>query len=309
MSVLKLTYCQLIKIVLSQIGGNPLQQVYSQLSQGMPMISARSGFLPAGLAEVKGLIDTVTNTINEAQRAVNDYSDVLEKIGNQLYINPLGTALSGTTSVMQSRLDTVDARLGFVGLGTEERISLMEEKQALTEGISSFTKYKDYTDRLSGIGPQSGASTAGGCSLQDLLGSGCAPNQDVPDIDLQNLIDSLKNGDLIAALKLKIENATGYTSYQIALASFQAEVTNFNFTFSNLINRAAIRNAVTSQITQIVFNLLSGCGNQVFNLTLNPAVRDTLTPYVSDLDRQRSGEVYYDSFGNEIAVTDPTFTV
>jgi hypothetical protein len=210
---------------------------------------------------------------------------------------------------MQTRLDAVDARLGFIGLGTEERISLLEEKTALTEGISSFTKYKDYTDRLSGIGPQSGASTAGGCSLQDLLGSGCAPNQDVPDIDLQNLIDSLKNGDLIAALKLKIENAVGYTSYQTALASFQAEVTNFNFTFSNLINRAAIRNAVTSQITQIVFNLLSGCGNQVFNLTLNPDVRNTLTPYVSDLDKQRSGEVYYDSFGNEIAVKDTDFTV
>jgi len=308
MSVLKLTYCQLIKIVLSQIGGNPLQQVYSQLSQGMPMISARSGLLPTGLSEVRGLIERVTNTINDAQRAVNDYSDVLERLGSQLYINPLGTALSGTTSVMQSRLDTVNTRLGFIGLGSEERLSLLQEKDALTEGIRSFTTYKDYTDRLSGIGPQSGASSAGGCSLQDLLGSGCAPNQDVPDIDLQNLIDSLKNGDLIAALKLQIENAIGYTSYQTALASFQTEVTNFNFTFSNLINRAAIRNAVTSQITQIVFNLLTGCGNQVFNLTLNPDVRTALTTYVSDLDKQRSGEVYYDSFGNEIAVTDPTFT-
>jgi hypothetical protein len=273
------------------------------------MISARSGLLPTGLTEVKGLIDRVTNTINDAQRAVNDYSDILERLGNQLYINPLGLPLTGTIAVMQSRLDAIDTRLVSIGLPYDERIALLQEKQALTESIRSFGQYKDYTDRLSGIGPQSGASTAGGCSLQDLLGSGCAPNQDVPDIDLQNLIDSLKNGDLIAALKLQIENATGYTSYQTALASFQAEVTNFNFTFSNLINRAAIRNAVTSQITQIVFNLLSGCGNQVFNLTLNPDVRNTLTPYVSDLDKQRSGEVYYDSFGNEIAVSDPTFTV
>ena len=309
MSVLKLTYCQLIKIVLSQIGGNPLQQVYSQLSQGMPIISARSGLLPTGLSEVRGLIERVTNTINDAQRAVNDYSDVLERLGTQLYINPLGLPLTGTIAVMQSRLDTIDTRLVFIGLPYDERIALLEERQVLTESIRSFGQYKDYTDRLSGIGPQSGASSAGGCSLQDLLGSGCAPNQDVPDIDLQNLIDSLKNGDLIAALKLQIENATGYTSYQTALASFQAEVTNFNFTFSNLINRAAIRNAVTSQITQIVFNLLSGCGNQVFNLTLNPDVRTALTTYVSDLDKQRSGEVYYDSFGNEIAVSDPTFTV
>jgi hypothetical protein len=309
MSVLKLTYCQLIKIVLSQIGGNPLQQVYSQLSQGMPMISARSGLLPTGLSEVRGLIERVTNTINDAQRAVNDYSDVLERLGNQLYINPLGLPLTGTIAVMQSRLDTIDTRLVFIGLPYDERIALLEERQVLTESIRSFGQYKDYTDRLSGIGPQSGASSAGGCSLQDLLGSGCAPNQDVPDIDLQNLIDSLKNGDLIAALKLQIENAVGYTSYQTALASFQTEVTNFNFKFSNLINRAAIRNAVTSQITQIVFNLLSGCGNQVFNLTLNPDVRTALTTYVSDLDKQRSGEVYYDSFGNEIAVSDPTFTV
>jgi hypothetical protein len=273
------------------------------------MISARSGLLPTGLSEVRGLIDRVTNTINDAQRAVNDYSDVLERLGTQLYINPLGLPLTGTIAVMQSRLDTIDTRLVFIGLPYDERIALLEERQVLTESIRSFGQYKDYTDRLSGIGPQSGASSAGGCSLQDLLGSGCAPNQDVPDIDLQNLIDSLKNGDLIAALKLQIENATGYTSYQTALASFQAEVTNFNFTFSNLINRAAIRNAVTSQITQIVFNLLSGCGNQVFNLTLNPDVRTALTTYVSDLDKQRSGEVYYDSFGNEIAVSDPTFTV
>ena len=80
MSVLKLTYCSLIKIILSQIGGNPLQQLYSQLSQGKAQ-AAQGGLIPTGLLEIKQLIDQVTATINSAQALANDFSDVMEKIG------------------------------------------------------------------------------------------------------------------------------------------------------------------------------------------------------------------------------------
>ena len=72
MSILKLTYCSLIKIILSQIGGNPLQQLYSQLSQGKAQ-TAQGGLIPTGLSEIKQLIDQVTATINAAQAAVNDF--------------------------------------------------------------------------------------------------------------------------------------------------------------------------------------------------------------------------------------------
>ena len=55
---LKLSYCQLIKIVLSQIGGSPLQQVYSQLSQGLQQIT-KGGIIPSEFAQLKTFIDQV----------------------------------------------------------------------------------------------------------------------------------------------------------------------------------------------------------------------------------------------------------
>jgi hypothetical protein len=150
------------------------------------------------------------------------------------------------------------------------------------------------------VGTLSGSAAAGGCSLQDLLGSGCVPNQDVPDIDLQNLISSLKQGDAINAIKERISSASGFSDYQQALASFQSQVNGFNTNFNNLINTAAVRSAVTSQVTQMVFNLLSGCGNQVLDLTLKPSVKTAIEPYVVSL--QQPG--YFDSLGNRVTVAD-----
>jgi len=49
MAGLSLSYCQLIKIVLSQIGGSPLKQVYTQLSQGAKQITTGSGVIPNAL--------------------------------------------------------------------------------------------------------------------------------------------------------------------------------------------------------------------------------------------------------------------
>lgn len=298
MSFLKLTYCQLIKIILSQIGGNPLQQVYSSLIQGVPMVSARSGIIPAGFTEVKNLIEQVTATINTAQQAVGDFSDTIERLGTQFYQNPIGTALTGLSGVANVRYaNTLSALSGSPG-----NVTLIAERDALANLRSSLATYKTNSDRLSGVGQMSGSAAAGGCSLQDLLGSACAPNQDVPDIDVRNLIDSLKQGDAIAAFQERLSSASGFSDYQQALATFQSTVNGFNLNFNNLINKAAVRSAVTAQISQIVFNLITGCGNQVFDLTLNPTVKSTLAPYAAAIQENDLEESYYDSIGNRIVV-------
>jgi hypothetical protein len=305
MSFLKLNYCQLIKIVLSQIGGNPLQQVYSQLSQGVPQITAKSGILPSGFGEVKALIEQVTTAINAAQQSVNIFDDTIERLGTQFYQNPIGTVLTGTRNVANSRGSYIDSQLAWytpTAANTVIRGTLTQEKSDLGNLNSSLATYKTNTDRLSGVGTMSGSAAAGGCSLQDLLGSACAPNQDVPDIDLQSLVTSLKQGDAIAALQEKISSASGYSDYQQAMATFQSTVNGFNTNFNNLINKAAIRSAVTSQLTQIVYNLITGCGNQVFELTLNPTVKAAITPYAASVQKQQLTGEYYDSFGNAIAI-------
>lgn len=303
MSFIRLTYCHLIKIILSQIGGNPLQQIYSQLTNGVPTVAPRSGLIPNGLTQVKDLIERVTTTINSAQQALGNFNDTIERIGAEFYQNPIGTVLGETSSVAQTRLDYVNGQLALPG--NSSNADLLAEKAALESLIPSLTTYKTNSDRLSGVGQLSGTAAAGGCSLQDLLGSGCVPNRDVPDVDLQNLISSLKQGDAIAAIKEAISSATGYSDYQQALATFQSTVNGFNTNFNNLINKAAIRSAVTSQITQIVYNLLSGCGNQVFDLTLKPEIKDKITPYTAALSET---DGYYDSLGNKIIISDTNIT-
>lgn len=303
MSFIRLTYCHLIKIILSQIGGNPLQQIYSQLTNGVPTVAPRSGLIPVGLTQVKDLIERVTTTINSAQQSVGNFNDTIERIGTQFYQNPIGTAIEGASTAANVRLSTVNTELARPG--NSGNVQLLQEKSDLSNVVSSLQTYRTNTDSLSGVGQLSGSAAAGGCSLQDLLGSGCVPNRDVPDIDLQNLISSLKQGDAIKAITEAISSASGYSDYQQALATFQSTVNGFNTNFNNLINKAAVRSAVTSQVTQIVYNLLSGCGNQVFDLTLKPEIKANIAPYASALS-QSGG--YYDSLGNRITVSDTNIT-
>jgi hypothetical protein len=58
---LNLSYCQLIKIILSNIGGRPLAPVYTQISQGLKQIT-QGGGIPgiAEFAQLKQFIDQVT---------------------------------------------------------------------------------------------------------------------------------------------------------------------------------------------------------------------------------------------------------
>jgi|688.fasta_scaffold190955_2 hypothetical protein len=300
MSVLKLTYCSLIKIILSQIGGNPLQQLYSQLSQGKAQ-AAQGGLIPTGLLEIKQLIDQVTATINAAQAAAGDFSDVMEKIGEQLYQNPVGASITAAIAGIDARIATVDAGL----VSSPGDVTLTAQKAALVANRAALVTFKTNTDRLSGVGTV-GAAGAGGCSLQDLLGSGCTPNGDVPDIDLKALTESLKTKDLIDAITAKLTSGLGIADVVTALATFKTTIDGFNLDFNTIVNKAAIRSAVTSQITQIVYNLLSGCGNQVFDLTLKSDVKAKVAVYAAAEQLQREQGVAYTDI-NGVTVT-PTNT-
>ena len=303
MSILKLTYCSLIKIILSQIGGNPLQQLYSQLSQGKAQ-TAQGGLIPTGLSEIKQLIDQVTATINAAQAAVNDFSDVMEKIGGQLYQNPVGTSITAAIAAIDARITTVGAALE----ATPNDSTIAAQLAALVANKTALETFKTNTDRLSGVGAV-GAAGAGGCSLQDLLGSGCTPNGDVPDIDLKALVESLKTKDLIDAITTQLISSSGIADVVTALATFKSTIDGFNLNFNTIVNKAAIRSAVTSQITQIVFNLLSGCGNQVLALTLKPDVKAKVAVYAAAEQLQREqGVAYVDQYGVTVPVTNTEAT-
>lgn len=303
MSFLKLSWCKLIKIILSQIGGNPLQQVYSQLNQGLPTMAPASGIIPRALTEVKQLVDQVTAAVQTAQSAANDFTNVVDNIANQIFQNPVGTVIGQTLTAANSRITSIDTLLGSE---TDSTIiaNLQLEKDTLANTVSYLQVFKTNTDRLSGVG---GGATGGkgseGCSLQDLLGSGCASNNDVPDVDLQALVDSLKQGDAITAIKEKIINASGVADLQQSLSTFNTTISGFNASFTATLDRAAIKNAVSGQLTQIVYNLLSGCGGQVLDLTLKPDVKNKLASYTQLLQLQQSGEVTLDAYGNVITNT------
>lgn len=296
MAGISLSYCQIIKIILSQIGGNPIRQVYNEIHQGMPGLAPGNAIIPNALAEVKTLVDTITNTIHAAQVAANDFSTTLENIGGLFYQNPLGTSLAAAILAIDNRITVVDALL----VDDPGNATLLAEKSALQTNRAQLVTYKNNTDRLSGVTTQqTGASLAGGCSLQDLLGSACTPNDGVPDVDLKALLDSLKNKDYIDAIKNKIVNATGYADYQTELAVFQTTISGLNASFIASINKASIRSAVTAQLTQIVYNLLTGCGGQVLDVTLQSNVKEKVAAWVTLLENQRDqGDAYVDAYGN-----------
>lgn len=307
MSFLKLSWCQLIRIILSQIGGNPLQQIYSQLQQGLPSMAPASGLIPTALQDVKNLVETATAAVQAAQQAANDFTDIVDNISNQLLQNPVGAVSTATIAAANARINDIDSLLN-TETDPDNITKLNNEKTALQNTVTLLTTFKNNTDRLSGVNTSTGGKGSQSCSLQDLLGSGCKPNEDVPDIDLQNLIESLKQGDAIEAIKTKISNATGVSDLQQAIATFNTTISGFNASFSVSLDRAAIRNAVSAQLSQIVFNLLSGCGNQVLDLTLKPNVKEKLQPWVALLEQQRDGTIL-DSEGESVTYTDTNVDV
>jgi hypothetical protein len=327
MAGISLSYCQLIKIVLSQIGGNPLQQTYTQLSQGSRQLIVGTG-IPAGLAEVRSAINTITTAIRTASGAISSAQDYIEAVNAQLYINPIAAAESLANTAILFKLVPVNTRISVINAyisnpnanptfsvtspyttASEELTALGQQKSLLDQSGAALSQFKIYTDRLSGVGILSGSEAAGGCSLQDLLGNGCTPNDAVPDVDLKALIEGLKRGELIEAVAAQIRLASGYDQYVDALTSLKGTIESFNTLFDIRINEAAIRAVLLAQINQIVYNLLSGCSGEVLDLTLTENTKSLIAPYVAILEDQRDGTAYIDPNGNVVTVTNATVTL
>lgn len=327
MAGISLSYCQLIKIVLSQIGGSPLQQTYTQLSQGSRQLIVGTG-IPTALAEVRSAIDTITDAINTASGAIASAQSYIEAVNSQLYVNPIAAAESLANTAILFKLVPVNTRIGVINAyiinpnsnpsfsvtspyttASEELSALGSQKLLLDQAGTELIQFKTYTDRLAGTSTLSGSEAAGGCSLQDLLGNGCKPNDAVPDVDLKALIEGLKQGDLIKAIASQIQLATNYAQYSTALTNLKNTVKSFNDLFNTRINKAAIRAALLAQINQIVYNLLSGCSGEVLNLTLTDSTKDLIAPYVAILESQRDGTAYIDPEGNVVTVTNTTVSL
>ena len=196
---LKLTYCQLIKIILAQIGGSPLQQVYTELSQGMNKISTR-GLIPTELAQIKAFIDQVTTTLNAISGEVN----AMQSMANQFFYNPVGTITTETIAQANLRLAqiTEDLGAGPVAIAGKEA-----EFAYLNSLKTELTSFKSHSDKLSGQADPEDNKPFGGCTLADLLGTGCSPAGNVPDVDLQVLVDGFKSGAIITAAKSALTQA------------------------------------------------------------------------------------------------------
>lgn len=272
MAALKLTYCQLIRIILAQIGGSPLMPLYTQLAAGMPTMIVGGNILQAA-QQVKDFIDTVTNTLNTLAKTANDYNNLAQNLANQFFQNPLATSLDAASTALNTRIAALDC--SGAGAGTDECI-------LLANTLVTVNNFKTNTDLLSGVTEPNPSS--GKCSLQDLLGSGCARNTGVPDIELTAIRDSFKNkaaiDQLTSDINRLISGAIGFTALQTSITNLRNSLLSLNVTFDNVLNKAMIRQAVVAAVNQVVFNLLSGCGNNILEDILKPDVKTKLQPYV-----------------------------
>lgn len=280
---LKISYCQLIKIILAQIGGSPLQQVYTQLSQGMKQISTR-GIIPSEIAQIKAFIDQVTTTLNGISGDVN----AMQQMANQFFYNPVGTVTTQTIAQIDLRLAQITEDLGAGPVATSGNAT---EFAYLNSLKTEMTNFKTHSDRLSGQADPEDGKPFGGCTLADLLGDGCSPAGDVPDIDLQVLVDGFKSGAIIEGAKSALTQAvlanTGGAALISALGNLQSTVNTFNTTVTTKINKLAIKRAVESYVNYVVFNLLTGCSNTLLNATLIPSVKEAITPYAQYIQKQQ----------------------
>jgi len=313
MAGINLSYCQLIKIVLSQIGGNPLEQLYTSTIQGSRQVAVGLG-IPGGLAEIKALIDRITAAINDAGTDVTNAANLVVTIQQQLFQNPIAFPAYATNTAITSRLTPLNSRIAVIDQwtananavpsftvsspytsATEERAAISAQVSTLYTVSEKLDTFKNYTDRLSGVATLSGAEAAGGCSLQDLLGNGCTPNNSVPDIDLKELITSLEQGNLITAIEQKLLSGLGINELTTALNDFNTVLTRFNALFDTSINKAALKAAIESQINHIVYNLLSGCSGGVYEKIMKANVAAAVSSYVTALQTKKDGEAIRDS--------------
>jgi len=286
---LKLSYCQLIKIVLTKIGGSPLQQVYTQLSQGLQQIT-KGGLIPTELQQLKTYIDQVTTALNGVAGDVN----AMQQLTQQFFYNPVGTVTTELISSINSRLAQIEDPLspGTASSGNET------EYDGLSDLKTKATAFLTSTDVLTGVTPPSLTSGFGGCTLADLLGDGCKPAEDAPDVDIQTVIDGFKSGAFITAAKIGINQiiitGTGYGQLATAVTNLKNNMNLFNDTVTNKLNKIIIKRAVETYITDIAFKLLSGCSSGLIDSTIRPEAKTAITPFVEYQQRILAGTINAD---------------
>lgn len=247
---IKLTYCQLIRIILSQLGGNPLQLVYTQLTQGMPSVSMRSGLF-SEIAQMKALVDEVTARIQAVTKDVNDYEKMARELAGQFMANPMAASI-------QAALTAVNTRLASA---TDPA-----EIASLTTMSTNLAQFLDITNKLSGVTP---SGSGGSCSLADLLGNGCTPASNVPDVDLGILIASLKDHKgLVDLIKTRVQSGVGLDQFAASITQLNNTINSISQAFQNIFSKQFIKNAVSAYLNQIIFSLLSGCKSDVLSLTI-----------------------------------------
>jgi len=290
---LRLSYCQLIRIILSQIGGSRIGPSLLTQIAGAPAIIQSKGIIPNELKEIKQFVDTATTAVQTLGNYVNDIANIVDDIQTQFFQNPVSAAANAAILAAETKLLSVTP-------GSAEEIELLAFKQTLLD-------FRSNTDILSGVTKASAtnASGAGECSIMDILGDVCDPNSsDLDLVTINQLLDALKKGDVLNAIAQKISDAAGVTSLLSEISNLRTTLSQFNTTFRVNLSAKVIKNAITLQLNSIVYNLLTGCGNNLLDLTLKPTVKDKLTPYISLLQTQDPNSYY--SNGN--LVTAVTYT-
>jgi len=212
----------------------------------------------------------------------------MQKMANEFFYNPVGTVTTETITQINLRLAQITEDLGagpVVISGNEAEFAYLNNLK------TEMTNFKTHSDRLSGQADPEDGKPFGGCTLADLLGDGCSPAGDVPDVDLQVLVDGFKSGAIITGAKNALIQAvlanTGGTALISALGNLQSTVNTFNTTVTSKINKLTIKRAVESYINYVVFNLLTGCSNTLLNATLIPSVKEVLTRYATYVQKQQ----------------------
>jgi len=284
---LSLSYCQLIRIILAQMGGSPVQQIFNETSGGAQNIIKSLGIPGAAeFGEAAALAQFTQEIVAKVKAAASEINNATV-IAQQFFHNPVAQGTAAINTTIQTRIDFLTA----IEFKTSDEI---DELALLQESKTKLTSFLTYTNQLSGQAT-GGSGFAGGCTLADLMGSGCSKSTDVPDIDLQTIIDGFNSGAIITAAKDKfvkaVADGTGYTGAVTALQDLNSAVVNFNNVIENKLNEKIITAAVEQFIVGLAFDLLSGCNSKLMNAIVSPSAKAAITPYVEYQQKIKNGDL------------------
>jgi hypothetical protein len=255
------------------------------LSQGLQQIT-KGGIIPSEFAQLKTFIDQVTTALNAVPGDIN----AMQQMTNQFFYNPVKTVIDESIALIDTRKSQISED---VGSGIVPTSGNEAEYAKLLAIRANLLEFQGHTNILSGESPPSLTAGFGGCTLADLLGSGCSPAADVPDIDLQVLVDGFNSGAILNQFKTNlsslIANQTGFTQVSTAINNLQSSIVNFNTTVTSKLNKIVIQKAVETYITNLAFNLLSGCSSPVINATIRPTAKSAIAPFVEYYQKIQNG--------------------